>query len=140
LASDERFTSNEARKQNEDALDAILDTWTADRDRFALAEDLQRVGVPAYPSMTPKDLVEDPQLIARDYFERHEHPVVGRRVHAGIPWRLAEGPNGVRSAAPLLGADTDDVLRGVLGCDDAEIARLRGQGIVGGKPPTTSGA
>jgi crotonobetainyl-CoA:carnitine CoA-transferase CaiB-like acyl-CoA transferase len=56
-------------------------------------------------------------------------------MHAGIPWRLAVGPNGVRMPAPLLGQHTDDVLRDLLGLDDEERARLRRDGVVAGPLP-----
>ena len=75
---------------------------------------------------------EDASLHPRwaEYFARLEHAEVGVRQHAGIPWRLSEGTNGVRAPAPLLGADTDDVLREVVGCSASEIAALREAGVV----------
>ncbi len=129
-ASDPRFATAAARKQNEDELSAWLTAWTRARDRFEIAHLLQAAGVPAYPSMSTKDLSEDPQLEARGFFARLPHPEVGVRTHAGIPWLLAASPNGVRAAAPLLGADTDAVLRGLLGLDAAEIERLRQSGAL----------
>ena len=51
----------------------------------------------------------------REFFEELPHPEVGAKKHAGIPWRLANSPNGVRAPAPLLGADTDAVLSELLG-------------------------
>ena len=51
------------------------------------------------------------------------------RVHAGIPWRLTHGPDGVRAPAPILGADTDEVLL-ALDYTPAEIARLRSDKIL----------
>ena len=91
---------------------------------------LQAVGVAAFPCMTPQDLVEDEHLQARGLFEKLDHPQVGPRVHAGIPWRLANGPNGVRAPAPLLGADTDSVLGKLLGYSPEKIQQLRDDKIV----------
>ncbi|MDE0444982.1 MAG: CoA transferase, partial [Gammaproteobacteria bacterium] len=71
------------------------------------------------------DIVEDPHLNARGYIERLPHPQTGSRAHAGIPWRLARRPNGVRLPAPCLGADTDDALRDILGYDEDRIHALR---------------
>ena len=86
---------------------------------------LQSAGIAAFPTFTCRDIVEDPHLNQRGYIERLTHPEVGARAHTGIPWRLARRPNGVRRPAPCLGADTDELLREVLGCDEAEIAALR---------------
>ena len=50
---------------------------------------------------------------------------MGTQTHAGIPYRLTHRPNGVRSAAPTLGADTEEVLSRVLGLESDEIQALR---------------
>ena len=52
----------ELRKQNEAALDEIITAWTSARDRWDAAETLQQAGVAAFPSMSNKDLAEDPHL------------------------------------------------------------------------------
>ena len=124
LARDSRFRTAADRKANEDALDSELRAYTQSRDRWEVTRALQAAGVAAFPSMTARDLAEDRHLEARGFFARCEHPEVGVRQHAGIPWRLANGPNGVRSAAPCLGADTEPVLRDLLGYSDAEIQRM----------------
>ena len=124
LADDERFSSAETRKANEPALEERIGAWTAERDRWEVTRALQAVGVPAFPTLTPEDLTRDPQLAARGFLERLEHPVVGARTHAGIPWRLAGVASGVRAPAPVLGADTEAVLAELLGLAPAEIQRL----------------
>jgi crotonobetainyl-CoA:carnitine CoA-transferase CaiB-like acyl-CoA transferase len=125
LAADPRFATQASRKQHEDELDAELARWTSSRSRWEVTRALQSEGVAAFPCMTPRDLVEDEHLQARGFFENFDHPQVGRRVHAGIPWRLANGPNGVRAPAPLLGADTDSVLGELLGYSAEKLQKLR---------------
>ena len=125
LAGDPRFASLESRKTNEDALEEIIAAWTRDRDRWQVATTLQSAGVAAFPTFTCEDIVDDPHLNARGYIERLPHPKVGAKAHTGIPWRLARRPNGVRSPAPCLGADTDDTLRNILGYDAEKITMLR---------------
>ena len=73
----------------------------------------------------------DPQLAAIGMLERPDHPATGTRVVPGIPWRLANGPNGLRRPAPLIGQHTDEVLSSVLGYDAAKIAKLRETGVLG---------
>ncbi|MDQ1424468.1 MAG: hypothetical protein QOD72_1966, partial [Acidimicrobiaceae bacterium] len=130
LAVDPRFTSVARRKENEIALDEIVSAWTRSRDRWEVTETLQRAGVAAFPSMSNKDLVDDPHLAERGYFVRLEHPVVGRRVHAGIPWRMTGTPCEVRRVAPLPGADTDDVFTSLLGYSQDKIDQLREAGVI----------
>jgi crotonobetainyl-CoA:carnitine CoA-transferase CaiB-like acyl-CoA transferase len=74
--------------------------------------------------------VNDPHLEARGLFTRLDHPVVGRQTHAGIPWILTNGKNGVRSPAPLLGADTHSVLSELLKYTDEEIHLLEEEKVL----------
>ena len=75
--------------------------------------------------MSSKDLAEDAHLNARGFFAALPHAEVGERLHTGIPWILANAPNGVRVSAPLLGEHTDAIMREVMGYTDAHIAKLK---------------
>src|SRR6202034_3728426 len=125
LATDPRFANAGLRKQNEDALDAIITAWTRERDRWDVTRQLQTVGVAAFPSMSNKDLAEDPHLHERGFLVQLEHPEVGKRIHAGIPWRMSGTPCAVKSPAPLRGADTEYVLKTFLGYTTDRIEQLR---------------
>jgi benzylsuccinate CoA-transferase BbsF subunit len=130
LKSEARFRTARDRKANEDALEQLLTAWTETQDKWEVTRTLQAVGVAAFPTMTGKDLVEDPHLNERGFFVRLPHPEVGVRTHTGIPWLLTYAPNGVRAPAPLLGQDTDQVMRDVLGYADQEIARLKEERVL----------
>ena len=125
LADDARFQTAAARKANEDALEELLTAWTQGRDKWEVTRTLQAAGVAAFPSMTSKDLADDPHLNARGFFARLEHPEVGVRAHTAMPWRLSNAPNGVRTPAPLIGNDTDYVMRDLLGYTAEEVAELK---------------
>jgi benzylsuccinate CoA-transferase BbsF subunit len=125
LANDPRFKTAEARKQNEDALDDIITAWTSGNDRWEIAHKLQAAGVAAFPSMSNKDLADDPHLRERGYLVGLEHPEVGRRKHAGIPWKMSGTPCEVRAAAPVRGSNTDEVLKSLLGYSSDRIEQLR---------------
>ncbi len=125
LATDVRFRTGQDRKANENELEQLLTAWTQQRGKWEVTQTLQAAGVAAFPSMSSKDLAEDSQLNERGFFARLSHPEVGVRTHTGIPWLLTQSPNGVRAPAPLLGQDTDQVMRDLLGYSDQEIARLK---------------
>ncbi len=130
LIEDARFHTAGDRKAHEDELEQLITAWTEQHDRWEITRMLQAAGVAAFPSMSSKDLAEDEQLNARGFFVRLPHPGVGVQTHTGIPWVLTNAPNGVRSAAPLLGQHTHEVLRDVLGYTDDDIARLREQQVL----------
>ena len=81
--------------------------------------------------MTTADIVEDPHLNERGFIERLEHPEMGRRAHAGIPWLLDRRANGVQRPAPCLDADTDRLLGEILGYGKKRLADLRARRIIG---------
>jgi crotonobetainyl-CoA:carnitine CoA-transferase CaiB-like acyl-CoA transferase len=130
LARDERFATAELRKRNEDQLDEIITSWTSKRDRWEAAESLQKAGVAAMPTLTNKDLALDPHLRSRGFLVELDHPEVGRRTHAGVPWTMSATPCQVRRPAPILGADTEQVLTSLLGYSADKIESLRRDGVI----------
>jgi benzylsuccinate CoA-transferase BbsF subunit len=125
LANDPRFASAELRKRNEAQLDEIITEWTSRRDRWEITKLLQGAGVAAFPSMSNKDLTNDPHLKERGYLVQLEHPEVGRRIHAGIPWKMSASPCSVSKVGPLLGEDTEAVLTSILKLSNEQIQELR---------------
>jgi benzylsuccinate CoA-transferase BbsF subunit len=131
LVNDPRFVTLEARKANEDELEAIINAWTAPQRAADVAETLQKTGVPAAVVADNKYLAdEDPHLRERGYWVYKDHPEVGKRQHAGVPWKMSRTPTEVRAAAPLIGQHTDEVLNGLLGYTADQVAALRSQGAL----------
>jgi len=120
---DRKFKDAESRSENQDELDRLIGGWTRQHTPFEVAEILQEAGVPAGPSLSIKELVEDPHLEERGYFVAPEHPEVGARVLEGMPWKSNITRPDFRHA-PLLGQDNDYVFHDLLGISDEEIARL----------------
>jgi crotonobetainyl-CoA:carnitine CoA-transferase CaiB-like acyl-CoA transferase len=130
LADDSRFRTAQLRKRNEAELNKLINDWTRNLDRWEATRILQRAGVAAFPTLNNEDVATDPHLWARGFLLQRDHPVVGRQTHAGIPWTMSGTPCNVRAAAPLLGADTDDVLTSMLGYSAQELKQLREEGVI----------
>lgn len=123
--SDEKFTTLEGRKENEDDLDAAINAWTADKDAFAVMEDLQSRGVPAHVVESAREMLDfDEHLKARGYYVYLDHPETGRSAYDGPPAKFSKTPGELRSPAPLLGQHTEQVCKEILGLGDDEIADL----------------
>lgn len=132
LVDDVRFATMALRKQNEVELDEIITAWTTTGDRWDLTQRLQAAGVAAMPSISPLELWRgDPQMTALDMLERPDHPVTGRYVVAGVPWKLSNTPNGLRAPAPTLGQHTRDVMIDLLGFTAEETDALEADGAIG---------
>ena len=90
---------------------------------------LQQAGVAAAVVADNKYLSEeDLHLKVRDYFVYRNHPEVGTRQHAGVPWKMSRTETVVRSAAPTIGQHNDEVLTGLLGYSKEDVAALRAAG------------
>jgi benzylsuccinate CoA-transferase BbsF subunit len=129
LATDARFKALTARKENEDALEHIVTQWTQQRSADDVTQQLQHVGIPAYPALDGKDMLANPHLIARNYFVELPHPEVGKRRHLGVPWKMSRTPSEVQRPAPCLGQDNTYVLKRVLGLSEEEIAALQAKNV-----------
>ena len=130
LASEPRFSTLQARKTNEDALEALVTAWTSQHSPERVTALLQEAGIPAFTSMNSRDLTEDAQLAGSDFFVSLEHPEVGRQLHIGVPWVMSGTPCAVRRPAPCLGEHTDRVLRDILEYPEEKIAALREGGVL----------
>ena len=139
LAQRPEFADAADRKRNEAELDAAISAWTQTRDRWQITDVLQAVGVNAFPSVTSHEVwTGDAHFEAIGMLERPHHPLTGDRVVPGIPWRLRDGPNGLRRPAPLLGEHTVEVLTEVLGFAPDAVDELIARGAV--RVPATAPA
>ena len=124
LAAHPRFATAAYRVANVAALDAVIADWTRDQDAPALTERLQVAGVPAGTVQVAPDLLADPHLTVRGFYQSVEHPEVGATWQDTLPLRWTDGPVPIRFAAPLLGEYTEYVLRELLGLSEDEYVEL----------------
>jgi crotonobetainyl-CoA:carnitine CoA-transferase CaiB-like acyl-CoA transferase len=92
-----------ARSAREAEIDGALAVWAGSQDAAAAATLLRRSGIPAAALADSCDLVADPQLRARSFWDKH-----GTGVLPALPWHASFGR--ATGPAPALGADTDTVL------------------------------
>jgi benzylsuccinate CoA-transferase BbsF subunit len=129
LASDPKFATCEARKQNEQELDGIVEAWTSKRDRDRTTRLLISAGVAAAPSRDSRDLYADRHLQERGAFVKVDHPDLGELELISTPWKL-DGLQVDAVRAPFLGEHSDEVIKDIVGLDDAGMKALRDSGIV----------
>lgn len=133
-SQDARFATPLLRHRNRAALNALLAEWTSGQDKERLTQELQVRGVPAAPVRTPAEQLEDPQLRATGFFQYVDHPYVGRHPYPSFPVRFDGAYPAIHRVGPLVGQDNQYVFKEILGLDDAELARLEAEGVIGSRP------
>jgi len=125
LADDARFATNPSRVRHRDTLVPILAEMVKARDKADWIGALEAAGVPCGPINDLDEVFDNEQVVARGMQVALPHPCGADVKLVRNPIRMSATPPDARTAPPLLGAQTEDVLRDMLGYDDERIAALK---------------
>jgi crotonobetainyl-CoA:carnitine CoA-transferase CaiB-like acyl-CoA transferase len=128
-SSDERFATNAARVRNRTELIPLLRQTTVMKTTAEWIALLENAAVPCGPINDLAGVFADPQVVHRGLHVDMPHAAGGTAPQVANPIRFSATPIDYRRAPPLLGQDTEAVLK-ELGRSDADIATLRAAGIV----------
>lgn len=131
LVDDPRFTTNPGRIQHRPELVGELTSALRRQPRAHWLAELPKAGVPAGSVNTVAEAFDEPQLVHRGIRLDLPHPTAGTAPGVANPIRFSESPVEYRSAPPLLGQHTDEVLAEVLGLDVVRLEQLRLDGVTG---------
>ena len=126
---DADFASDGGRVRHRQRLAAAIEEVTARHSRAHWLAELDAHDIPCGPIQDYREVMEDPQVRAREMVVETRHPTLGAISTLGTPIKLSASPLAPGRPAPLLGQHTDEVLRDA-GYDTGEIAVLRADGIV----------
>src|SRR5215470_9195329 len=123
IAKDPRFEAMKSRLANYGVLRPMIERVVSKMTRTEVMTALSEVGIPVGPINTVGEILEDPQIHARQMVVELTHPEYGPLKVLGIPMKLSSTPGVVQNAPPKFGEHNRDVL-GKLGFDEDEIVRL----------------
>jgi crotonobetainyl-CoA:carnitine CoA-transferase CaiB-like acyl-CoA transferase len=130
LATDPRFATNGKRVENRSRLTELLNEIFVKRTTREWVEALEAAGVPNGPINNLEQVFQEPQAVARGLRMEMQHPLAGNISLIRSPMRFSATPIEHKVPPPLLGQHTDEILRGMLGCSDEDIAKLRADGAI----------
>jgi crotonobetainyl-CoA:carnitine CoA-transferase CaiB-like acyl-CoA transferase len=130
--ADPRFASREGWRDNLDGvIRPALEAWAAARTKLEAASALADEGVVAGPCFDAPDLLRDPHVQRHKMVLPLERPDGGQPLHvSGNPIKLSRSGERPATRWPVLGADTERVLRRDLDLGDPELKRLRDAGAI----------
>ena len=128
LGNDPQLENNEGRVKRVVELDQAIGEWAKTLTTDKALEALDAVAVPAGRIYTVADIAQDPHYKARGNIETIQmHDGTKVDVPGVIP-KLSRTPGSIRTLAPDIGQNTDEILRGI-GLSDAQIASLKERGV-----------
>jgi crotonobetainyl-CoA:carnitine CoA-transferase CaiB-like acyl-CoA transferase len=129
VATDGRFVTNGDRVEHRAALRSILAARLAAESTAELVARLDAAGVPCGPINDIAAAFTTPAARARRMRLTVDHPRLGPLDQVGVPVELSRTPASIRTAPPLLGEHTDEILD-ELGYGEAYVAALRASGAI----------
>ena len=133
LATDPRVATIAERRKNQELVWTLLNKFAEKYTKRELMAILNPLDVPCGPIMSTEDLATDEHVRGRDMWVELDHPQRGKWFNVGMPIKLSASP-AVIKRSPTLGEHTDEVLKEVLGYDDAKIDALKGAGAFSAPP------
>jgi crotonobetainyl-CoA:carnitine CoA-transferase CaiB-like acyl-CoA transferase len=127
---DPRFATDQLRADNREAITEAMNAWLSTRTTQEAISELAKARVPAGPVLELDQVLEDPQVKARELLRYVDHVGAAKPVPlADTAVQLSATPGGIRQRAAALGEHTDEVLLEI-GYTEEEIVALRKAEVV----------
>jgi crotonobetainyl-CoA:carnitine CoA-transferase CaiB-like acyl-CoA transferase len=107
----EKFPTNPVRVERHDELFPILQDIFAGKTADEWLALFEKAGIPCGPILSVAEVLEHPQIKAREMVVERPHPKLGKVKMTGVPVKLSETPGEAGAAPPLLGQHTEEILR-----------------------------
>ena len=129
LINDPKFLTNSDRLSNQDDLDDVISNFIKKFDRDPLLKLFSEKGITVGPVLDISEIIEHPYVLDRKILIEHYNNNYGNiLMHQAFP-RLSKTPGKVKSSAPSIGENTNDVLKEI-GLTKSQIEKLRDNKII----------
>jgi len=125
-----RWAKLAAREADRAEVDETVGAWTSRFDRADLLKMCEASQVPCGPVYSIDEIFEDPQYAARENILWVDDPRVGKLAVPNLVPKLSATPGKVNFLGVELGAHNEEIYRGLLGLDEAELQRLKDAAVI----------
>ncbi len=127
---DERFETNSARIKHRTIINDLIQTEVSTLSSSQLIELLRKNGIPVGSVNTVQQALATKQVIAKEMVIEIVHQKIGKFKTLGTPLKMNQTPCSIRSAPPLLGEHTEEVLTEYLNLSKQEVLKLKNQQVI----------
>jgi benzylsuccinate CoA-transferase BbsE subunit len=121
----------ETTQEEVDRIEAATAEFFLAHTKKELFEGALKYGVQVYPVSTPADMIENPQLAARNFWQVVEHPELGASItYPGAFANASEAPPRISRRAPLIGEHNMEIYQEELGIPAERIVVYRESGVI----------
>ena len=129
LINDPKFLTNSDRLSNQDDLDDVISNFIKKFDRDPILKLFSKEGITVGPVLDISEIIEHPYVLDRKILIEHYNNNYGNiLMHQAFP-RLSKTPGKVKSSAPSIGENTNDILKEI-GLTKSQIEKLRENKII----------
>ncbi len=130
-AQDEKCADESARADNaQDFINPILEESVKDLTKEEIYRGAQANSCPVGAVYSSAEVMSDPQIVSRGFFQEVEHPEAGTLKHPTTPYQHSAAPWRDYRPAPTLGQHNEEIFGERLGYSEEELEELKKEGII----------
>jgi crotonobetainyl-CoA:carnitine CoA-transferase CaiB-like acyl-CoA transferase len=135
LATNAAYATATGRREHRTVINQKISNWALQQNARLLTQVLQDLGVAAGHICNSRDLLSDPHLMERGFYENvQHHEPVGERPIIGRPYRLRFRDAKIKKGGPRFGEDNTAILRDIVGMSAEQIDSARANGTISDIP------
>ena len=129
LIGDERFATDDLRKERGPEIEKIISSWTRTKTKFEILKEVTDLGIPCGAVQDTLEVLHDPHLRAREMVVSLDDPVRGEYLALGCPIKIRSNKVEIEPP-PLLGQHSKEVLAELLDMRENDLAELEAKGVI----------
>lgn len=130
MKDDPRFGNDRLRYENRLAIQGVVEEWLKDKPVNDVIDLLDKARVPCSKVNNISEVVNDPQVKARDMLIDMEYPGIGKVPLPGVPIKMSGTPGAIDMPAPEVGEHNQEVYSRLLGFTAGQLAQLKAEGVI----------